>query len=68
MSLLPSVRLIANKTLSGNLRGTLQPSALSGAAGALAPFRDHYLYASVRVRIHPFLSVSAFSIEFLSIV
>lgn len=46
----------------------LQLSALLVVAGALAPFQDHYLYVSVRLRIQSFLSVSALSIEFLSIV
>lgn len=68
MPSLPSVRLIANKWLNGNLGGRLQPSAMLVVTGVLAPFQGHYLYLSIRVRIQLFLSVSAFSIEFLSIV
>lgn len=49
-------------------REMLQLSALLVVAEALAPFQDHYSYVPVRLSIQSFLSVSAFSIEFLSIV
>lgn len=67
MPSLLSVKLIANRSLNGNL-GLLELSAISVVTKVLAPFQGHYLCLSIRVRIQLFLSVSAFSIEFLSIV
>lgn len=68
MPSLLSVRLIANKSLNGNLGGLLELSAISVVTEVLAPFQGHYLCLPIRVRTQLFLSVSAFSIEFLSIV
>lgn len=67
VSSVPSVRLVASRWLNGNSGDATAVCSVS-VTGVLAPFQPHHLYLSVGVRIQLFLSVSAFSIEFLSIV